>query len=44
MSRLGLESYRVDDELMLPRFPEPDERRTKILEALQANYPVRRRL
>ena len=32
-------SYRADDGLTLPRFPEPDERQDKIWEALQVRLP-----
>ena len=39
LNRLTLDLYPVEDELLIPRLPRPDQEQTRILEALGVHLP-----
>ena len=39
LNRLTLDLYPVEDDILIPRLPRPDEQQARILEALQVYLP-----
>jgi hypothetical protein len=39
LNRLTLDLYPVEDDILIPRLPRPDEQQARILEALEVYLP-----